>query len=320
MLRAGQREQARELATTLLASLNGEGMIGSRNATLALRMQTAPTFHAFLEDAPRTVLADGFLSQAAENIPCSKSSPGCIRQIPPKQFDGDAASVFNTQLPLSLWIDATAPSSPLPQHLRESVASAAWVRAVSLNDIAAVKQLAPALTPAIRSTAGDSTGFPATRAMLRNPGLRPYLDQGVQRSASLHQLDDYRDNWWCGNWGPGHMPYMDESTFVIQSPTVPLAFLTPEDQTRTRTEHTFLDNLAPGVTWIGRRAIDYVTSHPADPNAAEALALTVSATHYGCSVRENQADAQRAVSKEAFQLLHRRYPKSVWAEKTPYYY
>jgi hypothetical protein len=44
---------------------------------------------------------------------------------------------------------------------------------------------------------------------------------------------------------------------------------------------------------------------------------------YGCFVggdTDKPALEQKAVSKEAFTILHRLYPKSPWTAKTPYYY
>ena len=59
----------------------------------------------------------------------------------------------------------------------------------------------------------------------------------------------------------------------------------------------------------GRRPV------PPDPQVPEALHLAVRATRHGCTDNETSQ-----WSKKAFQLLHRRYPKSEWAVKTKYHY
>jgi hypothetical protein len=321
LLQSGQAEQARQLATTLLAALNGDGMAGSRNAVLALRMLTAPSFNTFLEDAPRHTVGSDVPSQAAINLLCGDrpETTGCLKQIPTTQFDQDAAASFNLEIPLSLWVEAAASTSPLPPHLRQSVAWAAWVRALGLNDDATAKLLAPLLPPSVLASAGYSTGFPATLAMLRNPGLRPYLDQGVQRSASYRQLDEFRDNWWCQKWGDG--PNLASGhPLPIAGPKLTPAFLTPAQQDAAKTQAATLNQLPNGVSWLGRRAIDYVKAHPEDPDAAESLALTVRATRYGCYQPPEKDAPQKAVSKEAFEILHKQYPKSPWTAKTAYYY
>src|SRR5207245_1247026 len=33
--------------------------------------------------------------------------------------------------------------------------------------------------------------------MLKYPGTRPYVDEGIGRPTPLHQIDNYRNNWWC---------------------------------------------------------------------------------------------------------------------------
>ncbi len=318
MLLSGQRDLARELATALLASLRGDGMSGSRNAVLALRMPTATTLSAFLEDAPRTLLPSEYGSQAASDIPCVErpGSQVCVPPNRPAQFDWDAAGIFNRQLPLSLWVDAGGDRSPLPKYLRETIAWTGWVRAVAFNDETTAKRFSPMLPPNVRAISGESIGFPATLAMLRNPGLQPYLNQGVQRSASYHVLDSYRDNWWCStslsDGGIDDPP--------LQPPSVSLSFLTPQEKDRAEKEQSTLKQLSDGVTWLGRRAIDYVKAHPDDPQAPEALYLTVRATRYGCFVPKEKEGPRTAVSKEAFQLLHKRFPHSPWTAKTPYYY
>ena len=54
---------------------------------------------------------------------------------------------------------------------------------------------------------------------------------------------------------------------------------------------------------------------PDDPRMPEALHLAVRSTRYGCT---NAKTTQ--FSKQAFQLLHKQYPKSPWAQQTKYWY
>jgi hypothetical protein len=76
---------------------------------------------------------------------------------------------------------------------------------------------------------------------------------------------------------------------------------------------------------VGQRAIAYVKAHPTDKDAAETLALVVQGTRRGCEGEyspkvQTNGSPQHTVSKEAFELLHSKYPKSEWALKTKYYY
>jgi hypothetical protein len=61
--------------------------------------------------------------------------------------------------------------------------------------------------------------------------------------------------------------------------------------------------------------IEWSKQNPRDPRVPEALHLAVRATRYG------QADPETTnYSRAAYTLLHRRYPGSPWAKKTPYWF
>jgi hypothetical protein len=67
----------------------------------------------------------------------------------------------------------------------------------------------------------------------------------------------------------------------------------------------------PGAVDIWDEMLDYAKAHPKDPRIPETLYWLVHVGHYGGSHNHS--------GKRAFELLHGRYPKSVWAKKTPYY-
>ena len=56
-------------------------------------------------------------------------------------------------------------------------------------------------------------------------------------------------------------------------------------------------------------------THPNDPDLPWLLHVVVMSTRGGCTDADN-----RELSRTAWQLLHRRFPASSWAKKTPYYY
>ena len=93
------------------------------------------------------------------------------------------------------------------------------------------------------------------------------------------------------------------------------AFLTAEERQRAMTEWQRLAALDVAPTELQRHVINWAERHPSDPRAPHALAQSVRIGHLGCG------DATTPpLSKRAFTLLHQRYPKSGWAEKTPYWY
>ena len=76
-----------------------------------------------------------------------------------------------------------------------------------------------------------------------------------------------------------------------------------------------MNNLGPAPDYLPREVIDWAKTHPSDPRVAEALALAVKSTRFGCT---DQKTGQ--FSKQAFDLLHSRYPKSSWAQQTKYWF
>jgi hypothetical protein len=91
------------------------------------------------------------------------------------------------------------------------------------------------------------------------------------------------------------------------------SFLTADERRTAETEMEQLKQLGTAPNEIGRRMLAWARAHPTDPRVAEMR--VVRATRYGCT-----NDRTGAVSKDAFTLLHRRYPKSPWAAKTPLWF
>ena len=328
--RAGE---ARTLLDAALPSLRNQKPSSNLNALLGERLAVARDFNEFLIYAPRTVLSSGSSGAFDLEGQCNGSAhagngpEGCPALKQPLEFDTDATTILDQQLPLSLQIEA-AKSTSLPPNLREQIAIIAWTRAVLLSDAQSAAKIAPLLPKGLRDTAGSSVEFPADLAILRNPGIRPYLEPGVPRVASFSFFDQFRDNWWCGlhetkDWQIGES---GRATSKTVHPSAP-AFLSADLLAHGSAQFQRLLQMPDGAIEIGQRVIDYAKDHATDPQVPEALALTVRATHYACeswsSDQNSNQDREKqisAISKAAFQLLHRRYPKSEWTRKTPYYY
>jgi hypothetical protein len=186
-----------------------------------------------------------------------------------------------------------------------------------LQDEASAAKLVPSLPKAVRDTTGSSVGFPADLGILSNPGVRPYLELGVSRVASFSYLDDFRNNWWCKPWGD---PQNYEQAKTSKPLPIP-PFLPQDAIARAGSEYQRLQQFPDSVIVIGRRVLDYAKDHPDDPLVPEALSLTVRAGHYACQPYAGSDKSEYTpISKQAFEFLHRRYPKSPWALKTRYYY
>jgi hypothetical protein len=61
--------------------------------------------------------------------------------------------------------------------------------------------------------------------------------------------------------------------------------------------------------------LGWIEKHTDDPRAPEALYLAVRSTRYG----PTDPDTSK-YSKEAFEFLHRHYPKSPWTLKAKYWF
>ena len=315
--------EARALLDAALPALRQQKPSSKLNALLEDRMLVARDFNEFLEFAPRSLLSAG--SEGTEDLQsqCNANAHGVNASTPCPEltqglwFDKDAAEILNQQTPLSELIEA-ANSSTLPQSLRQPIALVAWTRSVILEDAKSTAALAPLLPKAVRDTAGSSDGFSADLAILRNPGIRPYVEEGVPRVASFSAFDEYRDNWWCTS---KQDPYGDKLQLGTQYEAP--AFLSSGQLAQAVSEYRRLERLPDSAALIGQRVFDYANQHPDDPQVPEALALTVRATHYACQNWEPGGSGKSEytpVSKAAFELLHKRYPKSPWAMKTRYYY
>lgn len=326
----GRQDEARALLEGFLPAMRKQPADSVLNAFLGERMALARTFDEFLQFAPRTVLeenSEGAFYQQ-QSCPTKPGSHGptaelCVPSHPLK-FDRDAADVLN-RAPLTMLIEA-AQSSRLPEDLREEIAAAAWTRSVVLADQASAVKLAPLLPKTLHVTAAGGVGFPAILILLRNPGLRPYVEPGLSHLKRPGNLDLYRSNWWCDDWS-------GQFRRIATPPPAPIFFTRQQAQTGASQYEQVLA-LPPAPQFLGGEVLAYAKTHSADSRLPEALALTVRATHYAClswsargldylqaSAAEQRAKRENtAVSKAAFEMLHRQFPDSPWTARTKFYY
>jgi len=325
LIALGRAKDARTLVDQTLPQLRASGRDSSVNAWLGLRMRASENLNEFLTYAPRKVLAASSQSQSAVNecmdvMKNPKRSYDCAKTVAPVQFSADAAAFFNGQAPLGTLIDA-ANSGALPQQLRTSVAVMGWVRAVLLKDDASAAKLYPLLPEKLQQQAGSGTGFHAVMAILRNPGLRPYLDPGVQRSYSYDFVESYADNWWCQDWKTSFDPASGGPT-----QTDAVALLTSAQKAEGSSQVTRLIGQKGAGSYLGNLVLDYASAHPDDQDVPEALYLVLRMIRYGCEryppQDETKPTAVRNVDeirKAASRLLRQRYTTNPWTKKAAPY-
>jgi hypothetical protein len=298
----------------------------SLNLFRAERMKVAATWDEFLKYSVRMSVgsAVGFMAQPEmeePDPPQTKPRPG---------FDVDATKVLNEQTPIDLLLDA-ARREKLPSTMRREIAMAGWVRSILLSDDQAARSLAPVLqnlAPELRQSLQEYLDAPDSRArvfaavclILRNPGMRPYVDAGFGRGTPVNKIDNYRDNWWCSlapgpNGSYAFGSFLAEPLRQLYKDGAPQAqFLPPDQRARGQRQWSELAKLPSAQDYLAAQTIDWVKSHLGDPRGPEALHLAVRATRYGCS------EQKTPFSKQAFDLLHKQYRNSEWAQKTKYWY
>lgn len=325
LMDGGKEEAAREVLDQLLAGDRSQMPKSAVNLFLGQRMLLARSLEEFLRHAPRPPAGFSYDEDGRE-LPAEPDETGR-----PKEeltlFDQDAVTLLNENIPLTVLARA-AKANALPAHLRRELTPTAWLRAALLDRHEAANQLAPVLAsfyPQLKElleayrkeTTPDARKFTAAYLALKFPGLRPAVTAGAGRSIALDEVDSYRDNWWClagsNRVIPTEAPPTDPGSRSPQR-TLPL-FLSPVETASAATELAKLNALGVAPNFLARTAVEWANRKPADPRAAEALHLAVTSTRRGCT-----DDETGRWSKAAFDLLHRRYPRSPWTEKTKYWF
>lgn len=318
--------------------------VGSRNVLLAQRTALAHTWTALLADLPRAPAEviygpDVLVEPTPVTTPGWEPDSSYVRQRESvlrlrrraECLDEDGAELFNRTLPLARWQDAVG-ADVLPDRVRRALALAGWMRAVLLADSAAAASFAQslrALEPSLaadlaaweKAAPGEGRDFAVALLVARRPGLRPYLGAGLDRLEPFDRLDDYRDNWWSsreqvtGQEYDGLVPG-DAATGIVtrdgvRSPAPSCAFLTSPERAAAAEQGVRLSKTWPAPRWMGARILAFAKARPRDPRVPEALHRLVRAVRLGAA-----DDASARMAKEAFTLLHRRYPASPWAKKT----
>ncbi|MCE5243078.1 MAG: hypothetical protein LLF99_07765 [Desulfobacteraceae bacterium] len=347
---SGKTDEARSLADGLLSLSADRLPLSSRNLLMALRMRLARNLDEFLRFAQRIPVRFSFAGDHPFARIETAAGPGesgendrlrkLMQGVP--LFDIDAALAFNGMFPLQI-LAKTARSELLPEHLRLPLARAAWVRAVLLDrddtalELAAyLKDRDPALRPllsaCLNARTRDAGKSAAVLAILRLPGLRPFLDAGLGRLTALDRIDVFRDNWWCSfdckdSLDDGLRPLRYD--YCREGDSLPdclgdlypagradfPAFLTAAEKDAALGERAALAAVGTAPNYLCSYAIAWAKREGSHPAVPEALHLAVRSTRYGCP----DGDTTK-LSKSAFELLHRKYPQSPWKKKTPYWY
>ena len=138
--------------------------------------------------------------------------------------------------------------------------------------------------------------------------MQPYVPPGTGRSESGPQsIDSFRGNWWCTDQ---FNPYEKLETKHL----VP-HFLSDGQNLAATKEEAALKALGNSATNLARRTIEFAKANPRHRLTPRLLHLSVRSTRYGCGDTNTGT-----LSKEAFDILRVKYPRSRWTKKTPYWF
>jgi hypothetical protein len=324
LIESDKREEARKQLDALVGAGSAALPPSARNQFLSLRMSLARNLDEFLKYAQRvpsgvTYDIDGrelpeTFDDASEDKLLKEVASGRIL------FDQDAADVLNKKMPLTV-LKQAATSNTLPSHLRRELVLAVWARAALTDDEQAAREIAPVvqnsypelkddLNAYLSADSADARKFAAIYLMLKFPGTRPAVDSNIGRRAPLAEIDNFRDNWWCAF---GTAP---ETTGAKPKETPSPEFLTEPEKGAAASEWKKLVMLGTAPNYLSAQAVRWANTKPDDPRAPEALHLAVArATRYGCTDKDTGR-----FSKQAYDVLHKKYPKSTWAAKTKYWF
>ena len=306
-----------------------------RNLFLAERALVGQTLADFLRDAIKTPAGTTW-DESGDELPATAEGEPPSGDYARACFDRTSAETLNRDLPLVRLREAVLDPA-LPAHLSRDLALSTWTRAVLLDDRVTARAVAPVLArlapelvrrlDAWRHASGSGESrFAAVDLLLHAPGAQALVSAGIGRTqtAPIASTDPFRNNWWCtlpperGEWngwaGSGYTHEVDWPAGALRDSLRP-AFLTAEDRRAAEAERARLVALDVAPNWLCRETLAWAVAHRDDPRVPEALHLAVRSTRYGCADRETGG-----WSKQAFQLLHRRYPKSEWAKKTRYWF
>jgi hypothetical protein len=232
---------------------------------------------------------------------------------------------LDEKVPLSVLREA-ALSSRLPEHLKKFLVVAVWTRAFILGNQAVereftplmsryAKEFAPLFAKYVSAANGTNREAAAMITILRYPVIEPYVPTGFGREDSNPgDIDSIRGNWWCNEIesDKGISSYDHED---FEYPPVYPNFLTAAQKTAAEREQRQLISSGNSATFLARRAVEFANKNPKHPQTPEILHLAVRSTRYGCTDEETLK-----FSKQAFDILHKRYPNSPWTKKTPYFF
>lgn len=286
----------------------------------ALKLELSPaTRNLFREErfAVATSVADAAPYMLRVDI--DMSSDG---EPPVQGFNDDALHWMSKSLATSDML-ILARGKALGTDARARLASAAWMRAellgkadVALQAVDVIEQLVPSMKKALVAYRSAPTRAERHHLMLLTAikfGLEPNLSETVGPIKAVAKHEVTASNW-CRFTPPGST-VEDKKPFpwlLPAPPAVGQAAIAVEELEK-------LKPLKTSTGYIGEhvlaRADASKSANANDPDLPWLLHVVVASTRGGCL----DADSKK-LSRDAFNVLRKRYPGDEWTKKTPYFF
>jgi len=312
-------ETARNILDGFLNIDKNKMPISTQNSFFGERMLVAKTLDEFVQYAKRKPIAYSAYSSFYDETSWIRSNIMDTRDVRMLSwrnrwmFDTDSTEIFNKSMPLELLIKA-GKSENIPAYLRKGILISAWTRAVLLKDkraqIEATELLikaAPEMSKALGEFRRKPNELTTNFLLLKYPVMQPLVDTGFARfTIPSNSLSYDRNNWWYREELESKNPYLDK-------PFMP-GFLNKDRINKAESERKALYDKGHSGNMFAENAVKVSKKFPNAKELPEMLHRAVQSTRYGDS---NEAAKH---TKAAFQILHNRFPKSIWAKKTKYWY
>ncbi|MYD97626.1 MAG: hypothetical protein F4X98_09600 [Gammaproteobacteria bacterium] len=320
-----------------ITGILGDPDTGLRLAESALRIQpskshlnrirtaaagAASNWTDYFRWAPLTAISLRWSDDDARRLPANFNR--ITRDTP--LFSKDTAALVNDYFTATMILEVLDTPELLPHlgpYLRGRLAIAGWTKAMLADEMATALELAqhirihvPLLDRELLAfQQAEDKHFEAARIVFDHPAFSPWIRAGEGRTQSISRpprpMPDYiaggtsGNNWWCAALNP------------VKPGEVPRI---PRFSRYTEREKTAIRNVAlmretSASASFGPHVLRYAKENLDDPRVPRTLHRLVFATRHTCSW-----NAPGSISRGAFVLLHRHFPDSEWAEKTPHWY
>lgn len=311
---SGQADGARTMSEGLLARLRGQ----KPASPSAINLVTQQRFGLATSVADATTYL--LMSPVAATNPDTgeRAAPADVALMP---SDGGARWLARSLSVADLLVVARA--LPTPSAWRTRIAVAAWMRADLLGDAPAAEdasKLVEAWVPTLKPVTSRYRALPA------GPERQHWLIvSALKRGLSPEPLVSYRDgdgqypvqkpdevvaDLWCRIGAADNA----DSPLAHPNDTMPLPDVSG-DRARRDAERARLLKMHSATGFVGLHAIAWAETHPADKDEAWLLYVAIQSSKGGCIDPDHTA-----ISKKAWQVLHKRFPRSTWTDQSPYFY